>query len=291
MNAIGSDPRELRRSAAELDDMAASLHAAARSIHGLLFTTPWHGPFADGFRDEWSSRGRLYLNQAAGELERAAGDLRRNADEQDQASGARESSSIPRQVGATLEGGVTATDGGLALAAVIAALPGHPIFGALKDIKNWTDKVTKLGVPIATGLHLTGVAGTLSAVGTGIGVLNVGISAFEATKGFMESGENWWKNTDAWADTASMVGSIVMLTVPGPVGLVVGGSLVAGAFLYEHREEIGHAVDTVVDTARHVVDDAARQFAPIAVDAVRQTTEIVNNAVNAVRSFFPPWRH
>jgi len=83
----GADPLELRRAAAQLEDMAAALDGCSISVHGVLFTAPWHGPGADHFRDLWHGRRRPHVAAAVADLEQAAAALKRQADEQDRASG------------------------------------------------------------------------------------------------------------------------------------------------------------------------------------------------------------
>ncbi|MBU6163120.1 MAG: hypothetical protein KGO50_18570 [Myxococcales bacterium] len=269
MNAIGSDPRELRRSAAELDDMAASLHAAARSIHGLLFTTPWHGPFADGFRDEWSSRGRLYLNQAAGELERAAGDLRRNADEQDQASGAELAATLA-SVGAVIDSLSHRTP---AVPDWVAVLRGMPEWAQIRSAVDEAKRILKFGK--ALGFH------TPDPVSQGVHVWDAGVHLLNGINRFIDSGPNWWTDRNGWLEVFGAAGE-AFSAVPDKRFQAVGSAYL---FVYDvslHPDKYVDQWNALTNPATYSPENLAKASGELVSEAVTQ----VSNACNATSAWF-----
>ena len=290
MNAIGSDPQELRRAAAELADMAASLHSSANSIHSLVFATAWLGPHADGFRDIWSSRGRVYLSHAAGELEQAAADLRRNADEQDQAS--RGDSSAVDAVMSAIAGSIRDIPAGVGpwfgfgeqlqpqipfdFAQFMANLPNNPIWGQIGDTVDGLGKIADIagnfGVP---GADLVNV---------GVHGMHLGVHVFNATREFIDAGPNWWQSREAWTDVVGAVGhGLKMTNIPGLTQ--VGSAYLTVYDICEHPENYVEAYTAVTQGASEAIDTVSH----VAQDVVQHTAEAVTDGIGAAASFAKSW--
>lgn len=88
MALSGLDIEAIRAVARQLADGAANLDYLGVSLQNQLQATPWDGPDAANFREQWEVRHKVSLTGAAGQLRDAGQQLLKEADEQSVATGA-----------------------------------------------------------------------------------------------------------------------------------------------------------------------------------------------------------
>jgi hypothetical protein len=87
MSFYGADVEQLRALATALDRSSADIDSVRSRIDGMIGSSPWRGPDADRFRDEWRERDAADLRRASEALSTQARRARDNARDQEQASG------------------------------------------------------------------------------------------------------------------------------------------------------------------------------------------------------------
>ncbi|WP_104042476.1 hypothetical protein [Arthrobacter sp. ZGTC412] len=91
----GADVEQLRQLANTMRTAGRKLDAQRLALNGGVAGTPWPGPDAEVFRQEWKSVHSRSLGAAATLLQQTAQDLLRHADEQQSASTAGSASAMP----------------------------------------------------------------------------------------------------------------------------------------------------------------------------------------------------
>jgi len=99
-------------------------------------------------------------------------------------------------------------------------------------------------------------AGFLKGVGTAAGVLGAAYSAFSAGQAFARG--------DIEGGIVNSVGAVggALMLAPPPAD-IVGGVLLAGSMIYEHREAIGHAVEAIGRAELAVADGMGKAVSSI----------------------------
>ncbi|MFB2581202.1 alpha/beta hydrolase [Herbiconiux sp. P15] len=146
MTFLGADVGELRALAKQFSEAGAQLTSAKGAVTGQVQSSPWRGPDAEGFREDWGGRYSGQLVAAARLLEQGAAALVRNADEQEGASSDDGGGSTGASgVGGTGSGGTGAGGTGGTGSGDDATGPLPPVpadDASTDDVRDWWDSLS-----------------------------------------------------------------------------------------------------------------------------------------------------
>ncbi len=237
----GADANALEALASRMRGDAAELDRIRVTLRSRLHSSPWRGPNADRFRQEWDGPHTARLVGAANAMRTAAERLARNASEQ-------RSASRPTVGGSVSSFGALAALGGIAAAPVSQGLSDlflYELFPSLLDIADITEV-------------FTGGAGTL--LGVGLGGFNVATGLIDAVYDHPYEG-NFDKAETVADGLKTLSGGLAIAAVAtgGPTNPV--GAVFTGLSLISYG--VSYGIDLGLDNWNDWGRDAYRSAAPV----------------------------
>jgi len=110
--------------------------------------------------------------------------------------------------------------------------------------------LTTIGGRVRDFMQNTRAGRALSFGGRALGVVGTGLQAYDAYSAFREGDVE-----EGVTKSVGAVGGMLMMTA-NPVGVVVGGTMVVGSLIYEHREAIAEGVSDTVDAIGGAIEGA-----------------------------------
>ena len=323
---IGADVAELRALAADFDTKASALRTTETQLNWRIHSSPWHGPDVSRFQHDWNTRHRRAITTAAASMTDAARELRANADQQELASDATFTGSVPsvaqlrdaelQRVDAAGEAGWAAVAGAFGAAFLKVLDAAHTVGkkiesaakayikgrAALTSVQRWARSDGPVALLRRVIRATKGVTngGLYKTVETGFGrvlyPIGTVLSAVELVGDVRRGDVKGATFSGGSVVLSGLATAVVFGAITGPAApviLVAAGVWAVASLAHDHRETLMKAGSWVADKAVsgvHAVADGARETVQRATNVVRgardAAADVVGRLTNPLRSVF-----